>query len=269
MTFSQAALFFLVVGVALVVAMTYLSTRPSLLGVMKPAKALGKIVRVEKVQHDEKTSPTWAPVVRFTAADGREFEFTSPLAIAGLDKQVGAQVQVVYDSRYPKNARLAGGLALYKGPVLLLASLLGVSALFGVFQIAKTSEWWPSKARSSVTGAFAGRWTNVDPYMSYIARIEIAPARSGISVQMWNKCRRQDCDWGEPASYDNRSAEQGTMSVVWESGIFEYKQELTILPDGRLRVVTDKRFIYGLGRHDKSTEYFALTSRPSRLYLGR
>jgi len=132
--------------------------------------------------------------------------------------------------------------AMKKKLLVAIAALAVAAALFGAYRYVKTR---PAlfKAASGEAGPFAGKWANVDPNTWGIRRIEIGRGFSGLSVKMWARCDAgggpaQECDWGSPASYDNRNAAKGLLSVEWGDAASRRMQQLSLLPDGRLRVLT-------------------------------
>jgi len=48
---------------------------------------------------------------------------------------------------------------------------------------------------------FAGNWTNIDRNTRGITKISISDVGRYIRIQVWGKCRPQDCDWGTTTGY--------------------------------------------------------------------
>jgi len=247
-------LIFLVLGLALALAGIYwlTSTREF---VAKAAATTGLIVSVEErtSTSDDRTVRTYAPVIRFKDAVGREVTFTSNFSATGMQRRVGQSVPVLYDPHNSAQARMGGGAPLYLGPAVLLVIGLAFAGFGGGSTVMKALSGSLNKPRGDV-GALAGNWVNVDAQTSHITRVTIA-AR-GVSV--WGKCHPYDCDWGMPASYDSIDGANGTMSVTWAPSFARKNQQLTLLPDGRLKVVTFTHFVDRSKRQDReNTDYFA------------
>lgn len=91
---------------------------------------------VESLAHHTYQSPTragssssYAPTVRFRAADGRTYVFTSSeAATRPASYAAGEQVAVYYDPARPANAQLHGFLAQWMKPVMVL----GMGAVFAL-----------------------------------------------------------------------------------------------------------------------------------------
>jgi hypothetical protein len=64
-------------------------------------------------------SPTYKPVVRFVAADGRERQFASHFSSNPPSYQRGERVQVLYSVSRPEDAAINGFLALWLGPLIV------------------------------------------------------------------------------------------------------------------------------------------------------
>jgi hypothetical protein len=73
---------------------------------------------------------------------------------------------------------------------------------------------------------------------------------------MWGKCHPTDCDWGIETT-DISDASDGTLNLVWDPGFAIRTQDLILLLDGRLKVITFTHFTDNSGRLDyESTGYF-------------
>ena len=128
-------------------------------------------------------------------------------------------------------------MTLKKGLLLVLLAAIGSGVVFAGYRLYKGGVPEALKPHSREAGPFAGQWSNLDQGTG-ITRIEIGKSWRGIQVKMWSKCEPKDCDWGSPTSYDNRNATKGALSVVWDDGALRRTQQLSLLPDGRLRLLT-------------------------------
>jgi len=136
----------------------------------------------------------------------------------------------------------------------VVAVILMAGALFGGYRYWKSrhAAFYPT---SRETGPFAGNWRNTDVGTG-ITRIEVSSALVGIDLKIWSKCEPKDCEWGKPTSYDNGNAAKGALSIVWDDGILRRDQQLSLLPDGRLRVVT-RITEHASKQQTEKIEYFA------------
>ena len=103
---------------------------------------------------------------------------------------------------------------------------------------------------------FVGLWTNENPDTDGITRVEIDRRLNTLSVHMWGKCHPADCDWGTQQT-DVSDSDDGVLFITWTPGFSLTSQQVTALPDGRLRVVGHTRFTDNSGRPEyDSTHYF-------------
>jgi hypothetical protein len=105
---------------------------------------------------------------------------------------------------------------------------------------------------------FYGFWVNEDTDTQSITKVDIDKVGEIILVHIWGKFHPTDCDWGIETT-DISDASDGTLNIVWDQGFAIRTQELILLSDGRLKVITFTDYypddIYG--REDyESTEYF-------------
>jgi hypothetical protein len=95
-------------------------------------RAQGEVVRhLERPGTDDKKTPTYAPVVRFTLEDGRSIEFTSAYSSSRREYRRGDRVPVVYrPSTGEAEIWSFGRLWLFPAASLTAAVvLLGLAAL--------------------------------------------------------------------------------------------------------------------------------------------
>lgn len=255
-------LIFLVIGLALAVGGIYWLQRTRQF-VAGATQTTGQIVSVaappSRTYHP--TNRTWAPVIRFRDAVGREVTFTSNFSTSGMQSRIGERVPVLYDPQDSSQAQMGGGFPLYAGPAIVLVIGLGFSA-FGLGFLANTGKLFARLAQATAprgdAGLLAGHWANVDPRTSSITRVDI----SGGGVRIWGRCHPQDCDWGAPASYDRVDGAVGTMTLSWDHKFARRSQQLALLPDGRLQVTTQTHFVDRSGRADREmTDYFARAAK--------
>jgi hypothetical protein len=107
---------------------------------------------------------------------------------------------------------------------------------------------------------FVGLWANENPQTEGITRVEITSRLGDLHVQMWGSCEPTDCNWGTQST-DVSDSDDGTLSITWRPGFKVEAQELTVLSDGRLQVVSHTHFTDDSGRPDyDSTHYFRRTT---------
>jgi hypothetical protein len=103
---------------------------------------------------------------------------------------------------------------------------------------------------------FYGFWVNEDTDTQSITKVDIDKVGDIILVHIWGKCHPTDCDWGIETT-DISDASDGTLNLVWDQGFSIKTQELILLSDGRLKVITFCHFTDNSGRPDyESIEYF-------------
>ena len=121
----------------------------------------------------------------------------------------------------------------------------------------ETSNFDATQERGCLAPTFIGHWVNGDPNTDGITRIEIRSEANTIYLHMWGACTPTDCDWGE-ATTDIADANDGVLSVTWTPYFKIETQQLSVLSDGRLRVVGHAHYIDNSGRIDRDyTEYFS------------
>jgi hypothetical protein len=109
---------------------------------------------------------------------------------------------------------------------------------------------------SPFSSPFVGRWRNEDPETESITRVWIRGLGNVFVVQMWGACS-PECDWGE-AQTPRADADDGVLVLVWTPPLGQKTQELQVLPDGRLRLMTHTQFTDGSGRQPyDSVDYFS------------
>lgn len=102
---------------------------------------------------------------------------------------------------------------------------------------------------------FVGRWANENPDTSGITRVEIDRRLNKLTVRMWGKCHPTDCDWGRQST-DVADSEDAVLSITWTKSFAVTTQQLTLLPDRRLRVSGHTRFTDTSGRPEYDSTHF-------------
>ncbi|MBA7587790.1 hypothetical protein ES708_29831 [subsurface metagenome] len=104
---------------------------------------------------------------------------------------------------------------------------------------------------------FFGLWLNVDSITDSITRVEIwRIGKTSVYITIRGKCEPVDCFWGvQKTNLDDTI--DGSISLVWDHDFAIRNQELILLSNGQLKVVTFTHFVDGSGRTDyELTEYF-------------
>ena len=108
---------------------------------------------------------------------------------------------------------------------------------------------------SPASSPFVGRWQNEDPDTGGNTRVSIRVLGDAFVVHMWGACI-PECYWGELQT-SVADADDGVLALVWNPFFAQKTQELQVLQDGRLRIMTHVRFTDGSGRQPYDLiEYF-------------
>jgi Viral BACON domain len=109
---------------------------------------------------------------------------------------------------------------------------------------------------SSFSSPFVGRWRNADPETESITRVSIRGSGNAFVVHMWASCD-PECYWGD-AQTSRADADDGVLALAWDffAGTIQRTQELQVVQDGRLRVISHTRFTDGRQPYD-SVDYFS------------
>jgi hypothetical protein len=94
--------------------------------IRESVEAQGEVVRLE--EREDEGSVIYAPVIRYTAADGVPRQFVHHTASRPPSYAVGERVEIRYHRRRPEDARLAARPSLYL--VSIIFALLGAIFLF-------------------------------------------------------------------------------------------------------------------------------------------
>jgi len=120
-----------------------------------------------------------------------------------------------------------------KKVILFLVLSLTLFAVIGLVGCGGSSTTPPTESENN----FYGFWVNEDTDTQSITKIDIQKVGDIICVHIWGKCHPTDCDWGIETT--------------------DISEELILLSDGRLKVITFCHFTDNSGRLDyESTEYF-------------
>jgi len=176
---------------------------------------------------------------------------------------VGEMVGVLYDPDNPQQAQISGYRSSYLGPTILLVMglvFVGFAGIgMGMVDVVSNAI---RPGRSNI-GRFAGVWVNEDAQTRSITRIELRRRWPGTEIRMWGKCHPVDCDWGSRYSYELSDVARGEMKVAWKPAFAVRTQDLKLLPDGRLEVVTHTQFTDRSGRRPyDSTDVFRKAGPP-------
>jgi hypothetical protein len=258
MNLHPALIFFSAIGIALALGGLFMLRRAREFAAQAQS-AVGRVIRL----HEEPTRRGgyfYCPVVQFRTATGAEVEFTSSFGSRPARHKIGQSVAVLYDPADPAGAQLGGGANYFSGSVVLVIGL-GFSA-FGVVGMGLPGAIGEAlRPGSGAAGRFSGAWVAEDARTRSITRVEIRARWPGLEIRMWGKCAPVDCDWGRPASYMPDRIAAGELQVTWRPGFAEKRQELRLLEDGRLEIVTHTRFTSGSNRKDyDSRDYFRRAS---------
>jgi hypothetical protein len=255
MNIDPGWLFFLVIGIALSLG--------ALLGIISCMKFVaraeateGTVIGLRERISRKGYGSSFAPTVRFHATSGKQIEFTDSVSSRPARHIVGQTLRVLYDPDKPNDARVAGS-SVYFGPLVLMVIGLGFAGLGGAGMGLVGVVSHMAAPGGGDVGMLGGEWVNENAEASGITRLNIERRWYGISTKVWGKCHPVDCDWGSPESYIEPAAASGEMSLTWRTRFAARSQQLTLLRDGRLRVVTDTHFTDKSRRPDfTSTEYF-------------
>lgn len=172
------------VGAAMLVAAVYwgLHTRSF---IAQASRAEGTVIDLVTVSSNS-GSPTYKPVVRFVAADGREQRFASSFSSNPPGYSRGERVQVLYSAANPGEAAIDGFLALWLGPLLVGGiGLVLFSIGAGVFVVPLVLARRAAQLRASGT-----------PVQAKIQGVERNTLVSMNGVNPWRVAAR----WQDPAS---------------------------------------------------------------------
>ena len=254
MNLHPALIFFSAIGIALVLGGLFMLRRARQFAAQAQS-AVGRVIRL----HEEPTrrgGHFYCPVVQFRTAAGEDVEFTSSFGSRPARHKIGQSVAVLYDPADPAGAQLGGGANYFSGSVVLVMGLgFGAFGVMGMGLPGAIGEML--RPGSGAAGRFSGAWVAEDVQTRSITRVEIRARWPGLEIRMWGKCAPVDCDWGRPASYVSDRISAGELQVTWRPHFAEKRQDLRLLDDGRLEVVTRTHFTDRSGRKDyDGRDYF-------------
>jgi hypothetical protein len=108
---------------------------------------------------------------------------------------------------------------------------------------------------------FLNNWVNIDSHTQNISRVEIQEKDGGTYINMFGACTPTECNFRDysptPTINYNYNPETKILSVEWVMDYVILTQELTITPEGQLKVTTNNHFIDNSGRKDyEMVDYF-------------
>lgn len=130
---------------------------------------------------------------------------------------------------------IAGGSAF----LILLGALL--AWLLGVFPQGQESGRKPPLTEAACR--FIGSWVSDKPNLREISRVQISAESETLFVHIWSN----NYDWSEGKTTLS-DADDGILSVTWNTSSFQETQKLSVLPDGRLRIDGNIQFTDNSGR---------------------
>jgi len=96
--------------------------------------------------------------------------------------------------------------------------------------------------------ALTGAWRNVNPGGAN-TRVEFRIDQGRVVVHAWGNCLPTDCDWGE-VSTPLSDADDGVLSLTWNSGFSVVSPEFRLLQDGHLESWCHDHYTDNSGRAD-------------------
>ncbi len=126
----------------------------------------------------------------------------------------------------------------------------------------ESSSYSPPSVSNNPPVSFFNEWVNVDSQTDSLKRVSIQAIDGGTFINMFGACSPTECNFREyspsPVVTYNYDAETGILHVEWVFIDFQtLTQELTITPDGQLKVASHEHFTDNSGRLDyDSVDYF-------------
>lgn len=137
--------------------------------------------------------------------------------------------------------------------------LVPYEMMTGIYGEVPFSQANPCPQTSNIWSDFIGVWRNEDRNTNSITRVQIDGNSNDLDIQMWGACHPNDCVWRD---YSNLEIEyeirDNTLYVVWHFDFVVRRQELRIISNGRLQVLSHNHFIDDSQRPDyESIDYFS------------
>lgn len=112
----------------------------------------------------------------------------------------------------------------------------------------------------TIPTGFYGEWKHAKTNPN-ITRVQILPHAGATYINMFGACQPVECDWlrfsPNPAIIHHYDSMTEILNVQWTFDFLQATQELTLTPDGQLKVVTQGHYLDNSGRTDYDTiEYF-------------
>lgn len=161
-------------------------------------------------------SGTLAPVVEFTARDGRRVRFQSNLSSSPPDFAVGERVSVYYDEAHPDDARIDAFMHLWFVPTLMggMGSMFGAVGFFTLYL-----PW--RRARLAMQLRQQGR-----PLQATFDRVELDTTFAVNNVNPW----RIHVRWRDPATGEEHPFHS---EHLWEDPTGFVPAQVTVFVDPR------------------------------------
>ncbi len=119
----------------------------------------------------------------------------------------------------------------------------------------------PNNVSNNPPVTFFNEWVNIDSQTDNLKRVSIQAKDGGAYINMFGACSPTDCNFREysPAPVVTYNYDSAT-EILHAEWVFDFEtmtQELTITPDGQLKVTTHEHFTDNSGRLDyDSVNYF-------------
>lgn len=113
-----------------------------------------------------------------------------------------------------------------------------------------------ASASAPALSSYLGTWENVDYATSGITRFWITGSQDKLLVHAWAACGASDCDWHEAAA---TPVGQG-LSLSWDHGFATSRWELSMMRDGRIKLLQHTNFTDGRKNRD-DVDFFIRSSK--------
>jgi LysM repeat protein len=119
----------------------------------------------------------------------------------------------------------------------------------------------PNGASDNLPTEFFNEWVNVDLQTANMTHVSIQMKDGKTYINMFGACQPTDCNFRKysptPTVDYNYDSETGILNVKWTFDFETLTQEITLTPDGQLKITTQNHYLDNSGRVDfKTVEYF-------------